>query len=413
MNAMNGMNPSNPSGQSGPSNQSGPLNVVVLHRIPFGRVRYDLAVDHRVHTVRYLCLAGEPADLPEGAEWRTVDAPTGDARVLAKEHADWLGAADRVIARSEYDLLTAARLRAEFGIPGDGEADLLPVRDKWLMRTLAREAALAQPEFWSVEEFPLAPPAPGTYLIKPRLEASSSDIETGDRATVLDRLAAREDLSGVFVEEFVPGGIWHVDGFLKDGRVGAAVCSAYVGDCLEFAFGSPLGSGQVPDEPALLDLLRATLTALGQRNGSFHFEAIRAADGRFLFLETASRVGGAGVADTFELRTGINLYQADLHYQLWGTVPDATARLSPDFYGWFVFPAHHSTGPTAVDFDPDRFAGRLHSYVHNARPDSRTGRISYAAGATPLSGVVRGPSGPEVRNTLREIVEPTEVVDTP
>lgn len=316
-----------------------------------------------------------------------------------------------MIARSEYDLLTAARLRAGFGIPGDTEADLLPVRDKWLMRTLAREAGLAQPGFWSVEEFRRAAPATGTFLIKPRLEASSSDIETGDAAHILSRLPAHD--TGVFVEEFVPGGIWHVDGFLKDGAITVAVCSAYVGDCLEFAHGSPLGSGQVPDEPDLLALVRETLTTLRQRNGSFHFEANRDLGGRFLFLETASLVGGASVADTFELRTGVRLYQADLSSQVWGTVPDVRPRPATDYFGWFVFLAHHREDTPALSFAPDHYTGRLHSYVHYARPASRAGQISYAAGATPLSGVLRGADAAEVRATLREILERTEVAPTP
>ncbi|MCK9876649.1 hypothetical protein MXD59_12815 [Frankia sp. Ag45/Mut15] len=401
------------------------MNIVILHRIPFSKIRYDLAVDHTRHDVRYLC-TGTTDGLPAGAHSRVLATPTTDVDALSAQHADWLGNADRLIARSEYDLLPAAHLRARFGIPGDRPADIAPLRDKWLMRTRAAAAGIPQPAFWSVADFRRTPPIPtstptsipastssatatsgataGTYLIKPRLEASSTGIETGDVRAVLERLdrLGAEAAAEVFVEEFVPGEIWHLDGYLRGGTVRAATCSVYVGDCLNFAFGSPLGSAQTPDEPAALALLRRTLPVLGQRDGCFHFELIRAGDGRFLFLETASRVGGAGVAETFELRTGINLYQVDLAQQLFGEIDEPPMRLSTDLYGWFVFPAHHDTDHATVDFDPHRFTGRLVSHVHNARPAAKAGEISYAAAATPLSGIVRG-NAADLRATLTEI----------
>ncbi|GAA3841055.1 hypothetical protein GCM10022226_74400 [Sphaerisporangium flaviroseum] len=385
------------------------MNIVILHRIPFSKIRYDLAVDHARHTVRYLTPTTSD-DLPDGLERRVIGVRPDDVRALAKRHADWLSQADRLIARSEYDLLTAACLREEFGIPGDLPADVLPLRDKWLMRVRAARAGIAQPAFWSVEEFRRRPPGGGTYLIKPRLGASSTGIETGDAGQIADWLEAGVDPDEVFVEEFVPGEIWNIDGYVRDGEIGAVVSSVYVGDCLGFAHGSPLGCAQAPDEPEALSLLRATLRALGQRDGCFNFECIRAADGRFLFLETGGRVGGAGVAETFELRTGVDLYQKDLEYQLWGAMKEAPPLTCPDYYGWFVFPAHHRVRPATVHFDPARFGGRLRSFVVNDRPASRYGQISYAPGATPLSGVVQG-TAEEVRRTLREICFGTEVVE--
>ncbi|MFI0976598.1 acetyl-CoA carboxylase biotin carboxylase subunit family protein [Streptomyces sp. NPDC021093] len=386
------------------------MNIVILHRIPFARVRYDMAIDHEEHTVRYLGAAGGFDGVPTPSEHRVLEGPTSDTRALAKQHADWLGEADRLIARSEYDLLPAALLREEFGIPGDLPDAVLPVRDKWLMRTLAADAGVPQPSFWSAEEFRRDAPGEGTYLVKPRLEASSSGIELGGTERILAVLDGVEDPEGVFVEEFVPGEIWHLDGYVQSGEFGPVVCSAYVGDCLSFAFGSPLGSAQRPDEPGALSLLRRTLAALGQSDGCFHFEAIRAQDGRFLFLETASRVGGAGVADTFELRTGINLYQADLRHQLGGLPPDSLPELSSDYYGWFVYPAHHSAERTVLDFDPALYAGRLRSFIQNASPASRPGQITYATGATPLSGIAQG-TATGVRTTLEEIFARTAVLE--
>ena len=166
-------------------------------------------MDHREHTVRYLSPGDGFGDLPADSERRLLGDRTDETRVLADRHADWLSQADRLIACSEYDLLPAARLREEFGIAGDLLADVLPVHDKWLMRNLAEKAGIPQPRFWSTEEIRRNPPRDGTYLIKPRLEASSTDIELGDIDWVLDKLDNGAGTGGVFVEEFVPGEIWH------------------------------------------------------------------------------------------------------------------------------------------------------------------------------------------------------------
>jgi hypothetical protein len=44
------------------------------------------------------------------------------------------------------------------------------------------------------------------------------------------------------------------------------------------------------------------------RRGVAHTEYIRHADGRYHFLETAARVGGAHIAETVEAATGVNLW---------------------------------------------------------------------------------------------------------
>jgi biotin carboxylase len=51
------------------------------------------------------------------------------------------------------------------------------------------------------------------------------------------------------------------------------------------------------------------MSALGLVRGVTHTEFIRGRDdGRFYFLETASRVGGANIAETIEAATGVNLW---------------------------------------------------------------------------------------------------------
>ena len=364
------------------------MNIVILHRLPYGKIRYDQVIDHCAHRVDYLCLPGGQADLPAGSHHHEV--ASFEVEELARQYAPQLHGADRLIARSEYELLAAALLRERFAIPGDRPAAILPLRDKWAMRLRCRAAGIPQPDFWSLEAFANLPDSLGCFVLKPRLEASSTGIVMGDRQTMLDAIGHLTRPDDYFVEAFIAGSICHLDGFLSDGHVIQSITSRYVGNCLDYAGGAPLGSVQIAPQPQMEDLLRQTLAALGQEQGCFHFELIQDEAGRVHFLETACRVGGAGVADTFALRTGLNLYHIDLQYQLHGKITQHAVPLSDIHYGWFVYPAHHTGEAQHIHFDHGRWSDLLHSW-HQAEPKMvRPGSISYATGATPLSGIVYG-----------------------
>jgi biotin carboxylase len=63
------------------------------------------------------------------------------------------------------------------------------------------------------------------------------------------------------------------------------------------------------DEQELKKLNERTLTSFGLVEGVSHTEFIKSdADGKFYFLETSARVGGAHIADLVEAATGVNLW---------------------------------------------------------------------------------------------------------
>jgi hypothetical protein len=66
---------------------------------------------------------------------------------------------------------------------------------------------------------------------------------------------------------------------------------------------------QSDDAKALYKLNPKLLKGLGLMRGASHAEYIKSAeDGRFYFLEVASRVGGANIAECAEFATGVNLW---------------------------------------------------------------------------------------------------------
>jgi hypothetical protein len=87
-----------------------------------------------------------------------------------------------------------------------------------------------------------------------------------------------------------------------------------------------------PAWAALERINRDVLTTFGLVRGVTHTEFIRAAaDGRFLFLETSARVGGAFIVDLVEAESGLNLWREWAKLEIAGEegayrVPQATER---------------------------------------------------------------------------------------
>jgi biotin carboxylase len=233
----------------------------------------------------------------------------------------------RVVALEEYDVLTAARVREELGLPGTGATVARRFHDKLLMRSRAREAGVLVPDFVhllnavEVSEFLRRAPAP--WLLKPRSGASAmgmrlllEESEVWDALAELDaRPNPHERAPQHLLEAFVPGDVYHVDSLAAAGRVLFANVGRYGAPPFDVAHYGGVSTSHTPrrgsaEERNLLAANKRVLAALGFESGTTHAEFIRgAADGRFYFLEAAARVGGAHTAETVEAATGVNLWR--------------------------------------------------------------------------------------------------------
>ncbi|MEU4929107.1 ATP-grasp domain-containing protein [Streptomyces yokosukanensis] len=230
-----------------------------------------------------------------------------------------------VVAHHEADVALAARLRERLGLDGAWSADIMPFRDKALMKRLARGAG--------VEVAPHT--VPGTaeqarafaarhgfpVVLKDRAGYNSIGLSIiADQDELEQRLArayrdgARDDL---LVEAFVPGRMCHVDGLVVDGRTVAAWPSQYQYDLA--SFGTDPGPRvdltldvDDPLTPRLLLLIERTLAALKPegsrlRTHAFHAEVFHTPDDRLVLCEIAARSGGAKIREVFEVLFGIQL----------------------------------------------------------------------------------------------------------
>ncbi|MBA4063587.1 MAG: ATPase [Isosphaera sp.] len=229
---------------------------------------------------------------------------------------------DRVVALDDFDVEVAAGLREHLRMtdtgPGDSDARLF--RDKLAMRVAARELGVLQPEFAPLfndaELSEFLARVPGPWLVKPRSEASAAGIRKAHTPDDVWRRVHElgDDRSFHLVEQMVPGDLYHVDSLSADGEVVFAEANAYRKPLLDvYQGGGIYATRTVPrDRPEVAELRRVNadlLAGFGLGWGASHTEFMRAhADGRFYFIETSARVGGANTAEMVEHATGVNLW---------------------------------------------------------------------------------------------------------
>lgn len=238
---------------------------------------------------------------------------------------------DRVIALDDFDVEKAAYLREEFRIPGMGQTTARHFRDKLAMRFKAAEAGVPVPAFSSlfhdedVNHFARTVPAP--WVVKPRGEASATGIRKAHSAEELWKIVhgLGEKRHHYLVEQFRPGDVYHVDSLSVDGELVFCQVSKYLSTPMEVAHGGGIFRSITctyggEEHQGLQALTAQVMNAFGMRFSAAHTEFIRSPEGEYFFLETASRVGGAHLAEMVDSATGVNLWAE------WARVETAMAR---------------------------------------------------------------------------------------
>lgn len=227
----------------------------------------------------------------------------------------------RIVALDDFDVETAALLREHLRVPGMGETTARYFRDKLAMRVKAHNHGVLVPEFVHVlnddQIRRFAGRVPPPWMLKPRSNAAAIGIRRIDTADdlwpAIDALGDRR--SFYLLERFVPGDVFHVDALVWEREV--IFQSAHQYGTPPFAVaheGGIFTTRTVPRTSSAWRPLSAinaeVLATLGLVRGVAHTEFIRSAeDGRWYFLETSARVGGAHIVDVIEAATGINLWR--------------------------------------------------------------------------------------------------------
>jgi biotin carboxylase len=283
---------------------------------------------------------------------------------------------DRIVPLDDFDVETAAALREHLRVPGMGDTTARHFRDKLAMRMKAREHGVLVPEFVHtlnearILEFTKRVPPP--WVLKPRSEASAVGIKKvkseEELWPLLEGLGDRQSFH--LLEQFVPGEIFHVDSIVSEGEVVFSAVSKYGKPPLEVAHGGGVFlTRTVPrrseDARALEAHNRELLRALGLPRGVTHTEFIRgAADGRFYFLETAARVGGANIAEVVEAATGVNLWREWARVEIAGGRGGYEVPPHREDYAGVVISLARQEWPDTSQYDDPEIVFRLRKRHH-------------------------------------------------
>jgi biotin carboxylase len=303
---------------------------------------------------------------------------------------------DRIVALDDFDVEMAAMLREYLHVPGMGETTARAFRDKLAMRSRARSAGIACPEFvpvinhaaitrWTSD---VTPP----WVLKPRAQAAAIGIrKIASSEQLWDTIHGLGDAQADYIlEQFIPGDVFHVDSLVFNRQVVFAIASRYGTPPMAVAHeGGIFVTRTLPDGDEISTALKAlnarVLDAFGLLRGVSHTEFIRARDGRLYFLETSARVGGAFIVDVVEAATGVNLWREWARIEIAGEhgtyeppvskgqsagivlslarqeEPDMTAYVEPEIVSRIR--KHHHAGVIVASKDEQRIRALLESYV--------------------------------------------------
>ncbi len=283
---------------------------------------------------------------------------------------------DRIVPLDDFDVETVATLREHLRIPGMGDTTARYFRDKLAMRVKARDHDILVPEFVHVLNYArlgaFVERVPPPWVLKPRAEASAVGIKklrsAGELWPALDALGDRQ--SFYLLEQFIPGDIFHVDSIVSEREVVFAAAHKYGQPPMDTAHkGGVFMTRTIPrnsaDAQSLETLNRDLIKTLGLMRGVTHTEFIKGRDdGRFYFLETASRVGGANIAEVVEAATGINLWAEWAKIEIGGEHMRYKIPPHRDDYAGIVISLARQEYPDTSPYDDPEIVWRLNKRFH-------------------------------------------------
>jgi biotin carboxylase len=273
------------------------------------------------------------------SDYLQVPAILDEADVTNRVH-QWMRGreVDRVLANWEVLVLTAARIRERFGLPGMSYDTVLGFRDKALMKERVRAAGLRTPRSARVRttaEVHAAADALGYPLIlKPIAGAGSADTYRLDSPAQLPPvIAAMRHIDEASCEEFIEGEEFTFDTVSIGGKPAFMNVAQYLPPPLIARSREDVSPIIITvrdlDQPRLaagIALGRNVLGALGMGDGFTHMEWFRKPDGEAVFGEIGCRPGGAHLVDQMNYTCDIDLFREWARVACWGRFNAPTTR---------------------------------------------------------------------------------------
>ena len=262
-----------------------------------------------------------------------------DDDVVERVH-QWLRGKDidRVLANWEVMVLTAARLRERFGVPGMTVDTVNGFRDKQLMKERVAAAGLRVPRAVRVRTSADARAAADKIgfplIVKPIAGAGSADTYRVDTAAELEAaLAKMRHVGEASCEEFVDGEEFTFDTVSIGGAPAFVNVAQYLPKPLEARSNEWISPVIITvrdlAQPKLaggIKLGKNVLGALRMGDGFTHMEWFRKPNGEVVFGEIGCRPGGAHLVDQMNYTCDIDLFQEWARAVCWHTFDATTTR---------------------------------------------------------------------------------------
>lgn len=294
-------------------------HIVILNRWDDEFSDYKRYINHDEYFVSYVTTKLGRNFIPECnvASLEEVSSTGNYCEVALAIHKiqQNVAAIDYLIALSEFDLLIAAELRAEFNIPGPKPKDVSLWRDKVLMKQAVCSAGIPTPRWLEHLEAPVlkkfCEDVKFPVILKPRKGAASQGVYKILSMDQLAQVTQTVDLLDYECEQFIDAQIGHADGVIADGLVKFFLASKYVNTCLDFSNGKFLGSYAITEQheiDRIQEFTVAVLNSLNIQNSAFHLEFFMDDFGKLIFLEIGARVGGGEIPFMIRQVFGIDLF---------------------------------------------------------------------------------------------------------
>jgi biotin carboxylase len=265
------------------------------------------------------------------ADYLQVPRILDDDDVVARVTA-WLRGreVDRVLANWEVMVLTAARLRERFGVPGMTVDTVEGFRDKQLMKERVAKAGVRVPRAERVKTLTEARAAAERIgyplILKPIAGAGSADTYKVEDATELETtLAKMLHVGDASCEEFIDGDEFTFDTVCIGGTPAFANVAQYLPKPLIARTNEWISPVIVTVRDLAQESLAAgqalgkqVLGALGMGDGFTHMEWFRKPNGEAVFGEIGCRPGGAHLVDQMNYTCDIDLFREWARVVCWG-----------------------------------------------------------------------------------------------
>ena len=222
---------------------------------------------------------------------------------------------DAIVALDEFDMVLAAELREQFHIKGQSVSQAKTFRDKSKMTQKVNELGFKIPhsrKISSYEELKNFFKEHEDIILKPLDGAGSVDTFHLKRET--DLVSFHSDHfwkdKTVLVQEYIYADVYHIDGFVYQGNIIYCEPSQYIYNPLLIKKGISAAAVSLDHTSEQFNKLvdyASTLSHGLYPNGTFLFHLEVFYDGHeIIFLEIASRIGGARIRQNLQYKLTYN-----------------------------------------------------------------------------------------------------------